>query len=209
MTDRADSPLVMVVDDDPAWGKLIRTWLRDDYRIRTAADGTEALDAYTSEVDLILLDRQMPGPSGYEVLERLRERDVTCPVVMMTGMEPELDLVDIPFDEYLNKPITESEVREVIDGLLTVTEYDSELRELYTVVAKISTLEAEYDGSELRDDDRYQSLLERRDRHLERIDGMIRELEPGIAFRELVPEPNDGRPDPTAPDPTEEGVEES
>jgi len=208
MTEDADSPLVLVVDDDPAWEKLIDTWLSDDYRIRTAADGTEALDVYTSDVDLILLDRQMAGPGGYEVLETLRRRDVSCPVVMMTGIEPELDVVDIPFDEYLNKPITESEVREVVDNLLTLTEYDTQLRDLYTVVAKISTLESQYDGDELRDDDRYHSLLERRDRLLERIDGLIHDVEPGTAFRELVPDPDDGRqPDVVPSDPSGEEVE--
>jgi len=188
----ADTPLILVVDDEPDWTTLIETWLKDTYRIRTASDGTEALDAYTPEVDLVLLDRHMPGPSGYEVCEELRDRGAMCPVVMLTGVDPEMDLADVPFDDYLSKPVTESEVRDVVELLLTVSAYDNALRDLYTATAKIATLKTEYDTNELQDDERYQTLLDRRDKYREQVDQMIDEIDSEAAFRELMSDLGDG-----------------
>lgn len=203
----ADAPLIMVVDDEPDWTTLVDAWLNDDYRVRTASDGTEALDAYTPEVDLILLDRHMPDLNGYEVLEELRDRGVTCPVVMLTAVDPELDLADVPFDDYLSKPVTEAEIRDVVEVLLTVSAYDDALRELYTATAKIATLKEEYDDNELQDDDRYQTLLERRDRYREQVNRMMDEIDPDVAFRKLLSDPGDEQSKGTIPDSAQEIAE--
>lgn len=179
------SPLVLAVDDDPAWTELLDAWLGDDYRVRTASNGMEALDAYTSDVDVVFLDRQMPGLNGYEVLEEFRERGATCPAVMLTAVDPDFNIVEIPFEEYLIKPVTEDEVRETVTRLLSLSEYSDDLREFYTVVAKIATLEAEYADDELQNDDRYHQLLERRDRYRQRIDRMGKSIDHEAAFRKI------------------------
>ncbi|TKX52052.1 response regulator, partial [Halorubrum sp. SS7] len=60
-------PLVLVVEDEPDLADLYAAWLGDEYRVRTAYGGREALDQLDEtddEVDAILLDRRMPGLSG-------------------------------------------------------------------------------------------------------------------------------------------------
>lgn len=60
-------PLVLVVEDEPDLADLYAAWLGDEYRVRTAYGGQEALDELDEaddEVDAILLDRRMPGFPG-------------------------------------------------------------------------------------------------------------------------------------------------
>jgi len=102
-------PLVLVVEDEPDLADLYAAWLGDEYRVRTAYGGQEALDELDEaddEVDAILLDRRMPGLSGDEVLAAVRERGIDCRVAMVTAVEPDFDILKMGFDDYLVKPVT-------------------------------------------------------------------------------------------------------
>ncbi|WP_423750819.1 response regulator [Salinirarus marinus] len=74
MTD--DTATVLIVEDERALVDLFSNWLSDDFDVRTAYDGEQALAKIDDEVDVVLLDRRMPGLSGDDVLERVRERDI-------------------------------------------------------------------------------------------------------------------------------------
>src|SRR5687768_3774929 len=67
---------VLVVDDEPDISALVAYHLaRESYRVRTAANGLEALQAIASEPpDLIVLDLMLPGMSGLELLAEIRKR---------------------------------------------------------------------------------------------------------------------------------------
>ncbi len=79
---------IVVVDDDPSVRAYVRGTLeRQGYQVITAGAGVEALDYLRTEAaDLVLLDVQMPGMSGYEVLDRLRDdpRTEKLPVMFLT-----------------------------------------------------------------------------------------------------------------------------
>jgi signal transduction histidine kinase/FixJ family two-component response regulator len=80
--------VVLVVDDDEDHRRLIARRLADaGHLVRTAGSGEEALGALDG-VDLVLLDYRLPGSSGLETLQRIRERDGPS-VVMVTGMGSE------------------------------------------------------------------------------------------------------------------------
>lgn len=112
-----DQPTVLFVDDEPSIADGHAELLADEYRTLTAYDGATALDR-VEEADVVCLDRRMPGTSGAEVLEALRDRGHDCPVVMLTAVEPDADVVEMGFDEYLCKPIDRQALRETIDRLL-------------------------------------------------------------------------------------------
>lgn len=82
-------PLILVVDDDAPILLLMRTVLREfGFEAITAGSGEEALEqARTHNPHLMLLDRNMPGMSGDEVLEQLRaaEGRDRMPVVILSG----------------------------------------------------------------------------------------------------------------------------
>ena len=88
MTDD-ELPLVLVVEDEPDLADLYATWLKIDYSVRTAYGGEEAVEQLDDEIDVVLLDRRMPGLSGDEVLTKIRERGIDCYVSMVTAVEPD------------------------------------------------------------------------------------------------------------------------
>ena len=92
---RAPAGTVLVVDDEPTVLVQMTALLRDEFRVRAARDGAEALRAAAGDPrpDLILLDVMMPGLDGFEVLVRLRADPATreIPVIMVTGLEAEAD----------------------------------------------------------------------------------------------------------------------
>jgi len=160
-TDAADRPTILAVDDEPRVVEAMELWLDDEYRVLTATSGPEALELLPGEVDVILLDRHMPEMSGGEVLDRIREAGYDCRVAMVTAVDPDFDIVEMPFDHYVPKPVDGPELRSVVDRLLRLSEYDRQLNELYAVAQKRATLETTKNSAQLEDSDRYQALLDR------------------------------------------------
>ncbi|ELZ47293.1 response regulator receiver protein [Halorubrum coriense DSM 10284] len=166
-------PLVLVVEDEPDLADLYAAWLGDEYRVRTAYGGREALDELDeadNQVDAILLDRRMPGLSGDEVLTAVRERGIDCRVAMVTAVEPDFDILEMGFDDYLVKPVTSDTLRETVEGLLRRGEYDTEVQELFSLTSKKAMLESEKSATDLADNDEYQRLTERIDELRDRAD---------------------------------------
>ncbi len=82
-------PHVLAVDDENDILLILKTALKEDYRVSTAGSGQEALNRVSEEIpDLILLDMMMPGMDGLEVLEKLRDMPETAetPVIFLTGV---------------------------------------------------------------------------------------------------------------------------
>ena len=157
-------PLVLVVEDEPDLADLYAAWLGSDYRVRTAYGGQEALDVLDEldeTVDAILLDRRMPGLSGDEVLAAVRERGIDCRVGMVTAVEPDFDILEMGFDDYLVKPVTSDTLGETVEGLLRRSEYDDGMQDLFSLTSKKAMLESEKSASELADNEEYQRLTER------------------------------------------------
>ncbi|PSQ00768.1 DNA-binding protein [Halobacteriales archaeon QS_5_70_17] len=176
--DREDPATVLVVDDEERVVEAFELWLAEDYRVETATGGEAALAAIDESVDAVLLDRQMPGLSGDELLERFRETGYDCPVAMVTGKDPDFDIVDMPFDEYVSKPVDGDDVRAAVDRLLRIDGYDRRLNELYAVAQKRATLEAEKSGDELADSEEYARLRERQAELRMAVDERVAEMDP-------------------------------
>jgi DNA-binding response OmpR family regulator len=151
-------PHVLIVDDEPDLAELYASWLPEDHIVETAHDGTTALERFGESVDVVLLDRRMPGLSGDEVLERIRERPTNCGVAMITAVDPDFDILELGFDAYLTKPVGKTDLRDVIDRLLRRSEYTETLRQFFMKLSKREALMAQKPLSELESDSRYQQL---------------------------------------------------
>lgn len=176
---------VLVVEDEQPLADLFATWLTETYSVRTAYDGEQALERLDDDVDVVLLDRRMPGLAGDDVLEKIRERDYDCRVAMVSGVDPDFDVIELGFDDYLTKPVSQSELRETVDRLLTVATYDRQLREYFALVTKEVTLEAEKSQRELQTNKEYGSLKRQVAEERERLDALLAELE-GDDIRTLL-----------------------
>ncbi len=153
-----DNPVVLVVDDEENLADLYSQWFTDEYEVRTAYDGEQALDLLDESVDVVLLDRQMPGLSGDDVLNCIRDEGLDCRVAMVTAVEPDFDIIELGFDDYLTKPVSKADLQEVIQGLLRRSTYDRRLQDYYSLVTTKVALEAEKSASVLADDHRYTDL---------------------------------------------------
>ncbi|WP_058364964.1 HalX domain-containing protein [Haloparvum sedimenti] len=187
-----EPPLVLVVEDEPDLADLYAAWLGSDYRVRTAYGGREALDQLDDEVDVVLLDRRMPGLSGDEVLVTVRDRDIDCRVAMVTAVEPDFDIVAMGFDDYLVKPVTKETLRETVDDLLERSQYDAGVQELFALSSKKALLETEKGQSALADSDEYQELSDRIVELQSELDTAVSSLEEHEDFERMFREFEDG-----------------
>ena len=73
---------VLVVDDEEKLANMFTLWLRGDYEVKTVYEGEAFLAAVDTDVDVVLLDRRMPGYSGDDVLEMLERRDADPAVIV-------------------------------------------------------------------------------------------------------------------------------
>ncbi|SDJ66713.1 Response regulator receiver domain-containing protein [Halovenus aranensis] len=158
-----DELTILVVDDEQDIADLYTTWLQMDHEVRKAYGGDEALEKVDDDVDIVFLDRQMPDYSGDEVLERIRDQELGCRVVMVTAVDPDFDIVSMEFDDYLTKPVMRDDLDEAVETMRERDEYDQTLQEYYALASKKATLEAEKTPSELQDSEEYQEMVDRLD----------------------------------------------
>ncbi|MXR20558.1 response regulator [Halobacterium bonnevillei] len=186
----SDEATVLVVDDEEGLADLYGIWLRDQFTVETAYDGQEALDALDDSVDVVLLDRQMPGISGDAVLERVRDRDLDCRVAMVTAVEPELDIVDLGFDDYLRKPVDRETLLETVNRLLRRSTYDDAVMEYFAAARKHALL-SESDDPSVTDSEEFQTLEGRLDELRGRLDDVVGDFDEDdyeVLFRRLSTE---------------------
>ncbi|QZP38597.1 response regulator transcription factor [Halobaculum magnesiiphilum] len=157
----AERPVVLVVEDEPDLADLYAAWLGGDYEVRTAYGGQAALEELDDAVDVILLDRRMPGLSGDEVLDEVRDRGIDARVAMVTAVEPDFDIIEMGFDDYLVKPVTRESLLDTVEGLYTRSTYDSRVQEFFAVSSKMAVLEAEKGRAALEESAEYETLERR------------------------------------------------
>ncbi|WP_255149428.1 HalX domain-containing protein [Halorarius halobius] len=169
---------VLVVDDEQGIVEGHAASLDGEYAVRTALDGHEAIEQLDADVDVVLLDRRMPELSGEEVLAHIRERDLDCRVAMLTGVEPDVDIVEMGFDDYVRKPVGRSELFDVVERLLQRARYDRRLQEFFSLASKAAALEAEHDTAELEGHPEYERLRDRLDQFRGKLDETVADLPP-------------------------------
>ena len=116
---------VLYIEDDPTNTALFEAFvsIRRDVRLRTAEDGTAGLErARERRPDVIVLDIQMPGMNGYEVLRQLRGDPRLCdvPVIALSADAMPHDVqrgLAAGFDRYLSKPVVLAELLDALTAL--------------------------------------------------------------------------------------------
>lgn len=137
-----DTATILVVDDQPQNLRLLDAILSPrGYDVRTAASGEEALATIEAQdVDLVLLDIVMPVMDGYEVCRRVRGQAGTAylPVVMLTasGDEQKVKALEAGADDFLAKPIDQSELLARVASLARIKRYQDTITRQSAQLAK-------------------------------------------------------------------------
>ncbi|ELY72485.1 response regulator [Natrinema pallidum] len=156
-----DTPSVLIVEDEPDLADLYAAWLEDDCDVETVYDGNDALDAIDGSVDVVLLDRRMPGLSGDTVLDTIRERGLDCRVAMVTAVEPDFDIIRLGFDDYLVKPVSKGELVDIIDQLQLRASYNEKLQEFFALASKKALLDDQKTDAQRKSSQEYAELRDR------------------------------------------------
>ncbi len=178
---------VLIVDDEENLADLFGIWLREQFEVYVTYSGEDALEIFAEEsIDIVLLDRRMPGLSGTEVLQSIRENGDGQQVIMATAVQPTEDLASIDVDDYLIKPIDRRKLLRTVEAAELVLTYEDSLTELFSLIARKATLEANLDKTELEKDDRYGNLLKRIQELEEDADTTFKRLEAEYQIDMLV-----------------------
>lgn len=125
---------VLVVDDQEDTRRLLERILANfGYQTELARDGLEALAKLSLDVDLVLLDAEMPGMDGFELARRIRSdpRYADLPLIMVTGLggkEDRLRAVEAGVNDFITKPFEIHELRLRSRWLLKLKESIDQLK---------------------------------------------------------------------------------
>jgi DNA-binding response OmpR family regulator len=123
MVGKDNPPSVLVIDDDPDMRQVLSDFLqRSGYRVVEAANGQEGIFAAESEpIDAVILDKEMPGMNGLDVLSLFRHRCPRLPIIFITafgGRDDEDESRRRGAWLYIEKPFRVATVVEAVQSVL-------------------------------------------------------------------------------------------
>jgi DNA-binding NtrC family response regulator len=126
---------ILIADDDDNLRRVLEFQLEEaGFKVLSAADGSEALDLFTSnEVDSVITDLRMPKVSGLELLEKIKALNGETPVVVVTAfgeVETAVAAVKAGAFDYINKPFNRDEILLTLERALTFSQTKNENRQL-------------------------------------------------------------------------------
>jgi putative two-component system response regulator len=141
---------VLVVDDSPAFTDALRRLLTGEgYAVDVVHDADAVVGALAQFApDVVLLDVELPGASGFEICRRLKRNHATrlIPVVLLTGLvgrEHRLAGIEAGADDFLTKPFDSSELTARVRSLSRLKRYTDELESAESVIVSLAlTVEA-------------------------------------------------------------------
>ncbi len=153
MINEAIKKRLLLVDDEPVNLRVLKQVLEDEYRLVFARDGQSALKIAEEQLpDLILLDVMMPGMTGFEVCEKLKESPATCgiPVIFVTALKDSVDEAKglaVGAVDYISKPISPPVVKARVKTHLSLVRIDELVNTRFQVIQCIGRA-AEYRDNE-------------------------------------------------------------
>lgn len=143
-------PELLYVEDEPAAAEIVREVLEEFYQVTHATTAEEALDlALRNRYQVMVVDRRLPGMSGTDLIQKLREAHITTPALMLTALgtiEDKVTGLDVGANDYLVKPFDFEELLARLRALLRGYEAAGKRRDLgaWTYLPETRTLLSPY-----------------------------------------------------------------
>lgn len=114
--------ILIVEDERGILHEIEEALIEEGYDVTTAADGVAGLAlAAAKKPHLVVLDIRLPGPSGFEVCQRIRQENLDARVLFLTALKEEADKIrglELGGDDYMSKPFSMGELKARIKALL-------------------------------------------------------------------------------------------
>lgn len=173
---------VLVVDDQEMVADMFTLQLQGAFEVKTAYGGEAALESIDETVDVVLLDRRMPDLSGDEVLKQIRARGYDCRVIMVTAVDVDLEILEMPCDAYIEKPVNGDALFDAIEQQLDIRRYDERISELYAISTKLAALEEGIPAAVLEESDEYREVRTRQESLKDEVDGLATDIDSLLLF---------------------------
>ncbi|MBK9927626.1 MAG: response regulator [Anaerolineales bacterium] len=111
-----EKPLVLIIEDDTAQNQIFKIALKNDFDVETFVDGYSAATRLDDVIPaLVLLDLNLPGKPGRELLAKIRKdkRIAHIHVILVTADEHQAEMLDKDADLVLLKPISPGQLKEL------------------------------------------------------------------------------------------------
>jgi two-component system response regulator RegX3 len=136
--DMSEKPKILIVEDEKAILQgLIDVFVFHGFEVDHAMDGELGLDkALNKSYDLILLDVMLPLLDGFSLCNRIREKDLQLPIVMLTAKSTEQDIITgltLGADDYISKPFSVRELVLRVQSVLKRTQQQIDQNEIIDV----------------------------------------------------------------------------
>jgi len=150
---------VLIVDDEEMVAESYELYLQDEYdTIVELSGGAALMELDQREVDLVLIDRRMPGMSGDVVIDHIDKWEMDFQVIMLTAVDPDIDIIDMPCDGYLTKPVSEDELADAVERAFLIDHYEDLIAEYNQLSEKYEVLTSQFSARELDTKKRFTDL---------------------------------------------------
>jgi len=133
-------PSILIIEDDPMASSALSDYSSNPFNVRTVSRGEDGIRHYTKDTDLVILDRKLDDMSGDTVATKIKEKDQHALILVVSGIDPKDNILDLPVDCYLKKPVSRTELRSRISDILNRQGLELEQREYLALRSKQSAL---------------------------------------------------------------------
>jgi DNA-binding response OmpR family regulator len=177
-SDDATDVRVLIVEDEQDVAELYASTVgAAGYDVDVANSVGDASSMVDERYDIALLDRRLPDGHGEDLLAEIRDREIDVRVGMVTAVEPDFDIVEMGFDLYVLKPLSQNDLLDAVERLETRSQYDDRLQRTASLASKRATLEAEKPREALESSEEYRKLTARLDELDDELDRITDQLD--------------------------------
>lgn len=129
-------PSVLIVEDERMVAEMLSGFFSESYDVQHVRNGEEALEEYTDDTELLILDRKLERMSGDAVATQIKAQDEQTLILAVSGLAPDNDIFELDVDDYIHKPAEESEIKSRLELLLNRAELDATERTYLSLRSK-------------------------------------------------------------------------
>ncbi|MBN1897140.1 MAG: sigma-54-dependent Fis family transcriptional regulator [Spirochaetes bacterium] len=131
---------ILVADDEIGVRELFKELLKDDYKVSFATNGEEAIDMIEKDLpEVVLLDIRMPKKDGLEVLQEVKDRDISIIIIIITAdrdLNSAIKAMKLGAYDYVVKPFENDKILKIIQNAFEKSDLEKTVKTLKKEITK-------------------------------------------------------------------------